>query len=979
MRNLKRALSLAMASVMLLGLMVVGTGASYSDVASKHNTEAIEVLQAVGIMTGDEKGNFNPDKNVTRNEMAVVMANMLELNVKDFTGSGNPFTDVPAWAQPYVTACYADGIVAGTSKTTYGGDATVTAVQAGLMVMKALGYFQYQEDFGDDWQLATVKQASTIDLYDGIDAGRTEALTRNEVAQLVLNALEADVVDFTGTVGTDIKTSDGTTIKVGYKSEYTALTTSYDYNTSGKNVRQLCEQLYDNDLRKTEPDDVFGRPANQWKYKTEVIGTYAEKADATYANKVTKGTLYDLVGKDVVNKLTASGTGTPVEYKLTVVVDGLTLGDNGTSAPVKTDYFTSKSTAAAGTGATGTTGNGMSTEVYIDDDSNVTIVIINTYVAQAASDYSTKNENLKIEIPANATQPGTLTSLTLDEDDFAVSSYEEEDYILYTAAWDGTSKYEIQAIAPATVVTGTVDSYADADSVTIDGAKYSYVKTISADTTNGKGVEYSTGDDATVVLDANGYVIYVDEAVTDSGNWVYVDEVASANGLGNNFVADAYFADGTNQTVTVKNWTTTGGTTYSTGLTTGTATTGIAAGWYTYSIDSSSKYKLTAKADAKIGSTVTSGDVITNGSTTLAGGTGVKANASTIFVVVDADDDITVYTGIANAPTVTATGSTTLYVVKNSSNSYAKFVFVDAANATIVDGASSSSEYVYLLKKDSTNTNSNGDKYITYKALVDGEATTVNLADTCSQNALFTLYYKAKTNSDGYVTSMSLASAKSTVATVAEIGVGKPNTEAVVKYSDGVLTFDGNNSDVDLVLASNYTIYLVSAAKNINTDDGASYEVSTPSASSLKSTLNGYKITGNYYVEKVDSESNSAVSAIYLYVATAVAGSAPADSNVTTVASASAAKGTDPGNDLVVTPAAVVNNTTHTIVVSVAATGADDGDTIVVTATATDSNATVSGTATLTRTTGTWDTGTITITAEDGTTTQAYTVSVTEA
>ena len=44
MRNLKRALSLALASVMLLGLMVVGTSASYTDVDSKDNLEAIEVL-----------------------------------------------------------------------------------------------------------------------------------------------------------------------------------------------------------------------------------------------------------------------------------------------------------------------------------------------------------------------------------------------------------------------------------------------------------------------------------------------------------------------------------------------------------------------------------------------------------------------------------------------------------------------------------------------------------------------------------------------------------------------------------------------------------------------------------------------------------------------------------------------------------------------------------------------------------------------
>ena len=61
MRNLKRALSLALASVMVMGLMVVGTGASYADVSSEQNQEAIEVLQEVGIMTGDENGNFNPN------------------------------------------------------------------------------------------------------------------------------------------------------------------------------------------------------------------------------------------------------------------------------------------------------------------------------------------------------------------------------------------------------------------------------------------------------------------------------------------------------------------------------------------------------------------------------------------------------------------------------------------------------------------------------------------------------------------------------------------------------------------------------------------------------------------------------------------------------------------------------------------------------------------------------------------------------
>ena len=63
------------------------------------------------------------------------------------------------------------------------------------MVMKALGYFQYQSDFGADWQLSTVAQGNKIDLFDDVDSGVKEAMTRNDLAQLVLNALESGTVE----------------------------------------------------------------------------------------------------------------------------------------------------------------------------------------------------------------------------------------------------------------------------------------------------------------------------------------------------------------------------------------------------------------------------------------------------------------------------------------------------------------------------------------------------------------------------------------------------------------------------------------------------------------------------------------------------------------------------------------------------------------------------------------------------------------
>ena len=143
MRNLKRALSLGLTATMISGLMVMGSSAaSYADVTSKQNEEAIEVLKTVGIMTGDENGKFNPEAKVTRNEMAVVMCNLLDYTVASYKGT-SPFTDVPEWAEPYVAACYTNGITRGYDAKTYGGSDTVTTGQAALMLLKALGYFQY--------------------------------------------------------------------------------------------------------------------------------------------------------------------------------------------------------------------------------------------------------------------------------------------------------------------------------------------------------------------------------------------------------------------------------------------------------------------------------------------------------------------------------------------------------------------------------------------------------------------------------------------------------------------------------------------------------------------------------------------------------------------------------------------------------------------------------------------------------------------
>ena len=81
MRNLKRALSVALASAMLLGMMMVGTSAKgiddFTDKDKIVNQDAVAVTAEIGVFDGYENGSFGPENVVTRAEMAVIICTML--------------------------------------------------------------------------------------------------------------------------------------------------------------------------------------------------------------------------------------------------------------------------------------------------------------------------------------------------------------------------------------------------------------------------------------------------------------------------------------------------------------------------------------------------------------------------------------------------------------------------------------------------------------------------------------------------------------------------------------------------------------------------------------------------------------------------------------------------------------------------------------------------------------------------------------
>ena len=773
MRNLKRALSLLLSSTMVLGMLVMGSSAaSYADVTSKQHEEAIEVLKTVGIMTGDENGKFNPEAKVTRNEMAVVMCNLLDYTVASYKGT-SPFTDVPEWAEPYVAACYTNGITSGYDAKTYGGSDTVTTGQAALMLLKALGYFQYSADFGSDWLVETTKNGSTAGLFDGVATGAKEALTRNDVAQMVLNALEADLVKAEKN-GSDVHVGD--IVISGGKATYDARTgTDSKYakidNTKvdGKYTIQLGEDLYNGDLVKADgADDDFGRPSVKWTYENKEIGTYADDADAVYTATVEKQDLYDLVGSDVYNDLKNG------DADFSVVVDGVALKDVKLS-----DYIVKNNDDDAGDKIIK---KGATTEVFIDDDSNdVVITVINSYVAQVDGDYDKNDEELELDILDEAFVDVKDTTLSSDDFDY-LDSYSDEDYVLITVA-----NKEIKTIDLAETVEGKVTAYTEKKNVTVDGTKYEYSKNYTDAVKDDSKLTYDLNDAYTLVLDANGYVIYTD-GTAGHNDYVYVAKTAKTGGAKANLEGDAYFIDGTNKVITIDNDDKIGES--------------DKGRWYSYNEKSNGKYELNEVEDAETVvyyGTATSKVITENGKSAVYVGDNsgsfkaetVKANNDTIFIVND-DDDVTAYTGIKNVPDITAkTATTEIAVVMDGA--YADVVYIYSADMSI---SGDSGDRVYLLEEGpNASIDKDDNKYYEYDAIVNGKITTVKATD---EDLTIGLYQNVSYDENGYMDDQDLVKDASDDDFKAYTGIQS------ISYKAGVLSLGSN----DVVLADKYTIFV---------------------------------------------------------------------------------------------------------------------------------------------------------------------------
>lgn len=284
---MRKLLALVLALVMTLGLATVGTNAFTDDtaVAATDYETAIKVLEAMGVFTGYEDGSFQPDKTISRAEVAAIIyriatADVTGAKVDNYTGLAN-FTDMAGygWAAGYIGYCANAGYVKGYGNGKFGPGDPVTGYQACAMILRAVGYDKNHEWEGAGYEVKVASTAQELGMLKTVaPTNLTGSASRGAVAQILWDALLKPTVEYTNAFGYQNKTVG--TLMTGAAALKESL--------GGKNFS----------LTAATKNDDWGRPFNGYTFSTGKKSYYKQDTPIFTTNKIELGCdVYAGIGK----------------------------------------------------------------------------------------------------------------------------------------------------------------------------------------------------------------------------------------------------------------------------------------------------------------------------------------------------------------------------------------------------------------------------------------------------------------------------------------------------------------------------------------------------------------------------------------------------------------------------------------------------------------------------------------------------------
>lgn len=290
--------------VVLLALMMVFAFATtamaadeqyvpYADIADQDVDiqTAIERLTILGALTGyDAEGTkFAPAQLITREEFATIGVRIagLEDQVALYASMASAFKDVEEgrWSEGYINAANANGIMIGRGNGVFDPKANVTMQEVTTVLLRAVGY---DDRLPGAWPSDYNTKAVNVGITEYVDYIGPKAATRGEVASLVNEAVDLNMVEYVGNdIAAGIGQAQGTVDKDGYM--YVVLAT----NEGKVNTDLLMHSFdaYTEDVtfwdETKDYSEAFGwgfDDFDKWEIVAKIVGKNTTKVDVEFAS-----------------------------------------------------------------------------------------------------------------------------------------------------------------------------------------------------------------------------------------------------------------------------------------------------------------------------------------------------------------------------------------------------------------------------------------------------------------------------------------------------------------------------------------------------------------------------------------------------------------------------------------------------------------------------------------------------------------------
>ena len=644
---------------MMLSVMVVGAGAAFSDQSKIKNTEAVDMCTALNIIGGYPDGTFKPEGNITRAEVTKMICVALnggkEPNVG--TNATPTFSDVrtnanSAWAEGYIESCYAQGIVSGVGGGKFAPAGNVTATQMAQMLLVALGYNADNEGFtGNAWATNVNVRASQKGLYEDLEnIDVNAALTRDNAAQMIWNALNAYEVEYKTTLITDSKGQLTSQITVQDKLvqgtegfvKITLLEDKYESKTATGILTHIEWNDTDKEYKYTIGEDV----KNAQGVVTTAAPTFQSASDFsdlfgmnvkvvyTKDKKTNDIKVFGIVPKD--SKILAKGIMDDIEYSDTkeIKVDGTKYKTDEAVSSLKAQAFNGGKVDLFNSKAVNSTLKPYYTVNVIDNDNDGKVDVV-VYLPVTVA---------KVTYAGSSSITAGKSYKYADEN--IADGIKKDDYVVIVDK--ANTKDEKYSITKAEMITGKIEAIKGTD-VKVDGTWYKTIDGAQKD-------KYSLNDEFTLAV-VNGFVCHAEESdgVISNDKVILATKVDAPNTTPGSIdyqtqKIKALFSDGTEKEVTVAEFYNSTSNKY---VPVNNDNEAVANTLYTFTTKSNGEYKLKAIDTSKYDGTlngvalVDDGKAYNNATKASATSTMRFADTATIFVVPANGDDAKVITGKA--------------------------------------------------------------------------------------------------------------------------------------------------------------------------------------------------------------------------------------------------------------------------------------------------------------------------------------------